>query len=71
MSDSDFGDMVKQIVEDLAQDVLDRGDSAGDEPRVVQAPVKSKARVEPRVVRVAARFSDGGGSLDRRIGDTD
>ena len=35
------------------------------------SPIRRKARVEPRVVRVAARFSDGGGSLDRRAGDTD
>ena len=71
MSDSDFGDMVKKIVEDLAQDAIDQSYRAGDEPRVVQAAVKGKARVEPRVVRVAARFADGGGSLDRRMGDTD
>ena len=71
MWDSDFGDMVKKIVEDLAQDAIDQSDRAGDEPRVVQAAVKGKARVEPRVVRVAARFADGGGSLDRRMGDTD
>ena len=71
MSDSDFGDMVKKIVEDLAQDAIDKSDGAKDEPRVVKAAVKGKARVEPRMVRVAARFADGGGSLDRRMGDTD
>ena len=35
-----------------------------------KATVKGKARVEPRVVRVAAKFANGGGSLDRRRGDT-
>ena len=71
MSDSEFGDMVKKIVEDLAMDKIDKSDRAEDDPRAVKATVKGKARVEPRVVRVAARFADGGGSLDRRMGDTD
>ena len=71
MSDYEFGDMVKKIVKDLAQDVIDESDRAEDEPRAVKATVKGKARVEPRVVRVAARFADSGGSLDRRMGDTD
>ena len=71
MSDSEFGNMVKSIVEDLAMDATDRADRADDGPRTVKATVKGKARVEPRVVRVAAWFADGGGSLDCRRGDTD
>ena len=67
MSDIEFGNMVKSIVEDLAMDATDR---ANDGPTTVKATVKGKARVEPRVVRVAARFANGGGSLDCRRGDT-
>ena len=71
MSDTKFGESFKKIVEDLAQEVQDSCGGTEDEPSVVPAPIRRKAKVEPRVVRVAARFSDGGGSLDRRAGDTD
>ena len=39
MSDSEIGNMVKQIVEDLAMDATDRGDRADDGPRTVKATV--------------------------------
>ena len=66
MSDTKFGESIKKIVEDLAEKVQDCCGGTEGEPSVVPAPIRRKARVEPRVVRVAARFGDGGGSLDRR-----
>ena len=60
MLDSEFGESIKNIVEDLAQEVQDRRGGTKDEPIVIPAPIRRKAKVEPRVVHVAARFSDGG-----------
>ena len=71
MSETDFGESIKQIVEESAQDIQDQRVGANDESVVDQTPIRRRARVEPRVVRVAAKFSDVGGSLDRRAGDTD
>ena len=71
MSETDFGDSIKQIVEELAQGIQDQCVVADDESVADQTPVRRRARVEPRVVCVAARFGNVGGSLDRRAGDTD
>ena len=71
MCETNLGESIKQIVEELAQDIQDQCGGADDEPVVDQAPIRRRARVEPCVVRVAGRLSYVGGSLDRRAGDTD
>ena len=76
MAETDFGDSIKQIVEEIAQGIQDQSTAAesaaaDSESAADQTPVRRRARVEPRVVRVAAMFGDVGGSLDRRARDTD
>ena len=62
-------------MEDIVSGICDKGhdravtadsESAGD-----HTPVRRKACIAPRVVKVAARFGNVGGSLDRRSGLTD
>ena len=75
MAETDFGDSIKEIVEDIAagihDKVQDQTATADSESAADQTPVRRKARIAPRVVRVAARFGSVGGSLDRRSGHTD
>ena len=75
MSEEGFEDSIREIVEDIVSGICDKGhdravtadsESAGD-----HTPVRRKARIAPRVVKVAARFGNVGGSLDRRSGLTD
>ena len=65
MSDEEFGNMVKSIVEDLAVDAVARASDGSDGGK---APSKGRAKGDARVVHCAARFSDEGGSLDCRRG---
>ena len=75
MAEKDFGDSIKEIVEDLAAGIHDRDQdqtaTADSESAADHTPVRRKARIVPCVVRVAARFGTVGGSLDRRSGLTD
>ena len=73
MAETDFGDSIKQIVEEIAQGIHDKDQraAADSESAADHTPVRRKARIAPRVERVAARFDTEGGSLDRRSGLTD
>ena len=75
MAETDFGDSIKQIVEEIASGIHDKDQgAAADSESAADAdhtPVRRRACIAPRVVRVAARFGDVGGSLDRRSGLTD
>ena len=60
MAETDFGDSIKQIVEEIASEIHDKDQSAAaDSESAADAdhtPVRRRARIVPRVVRVAARF---------------
>ena len=60
MAEKDFGDSIKEIVEDLAAGIHDRDQdqtaTADSESAADQTPVRRKARIAPHVVRVAARL---------------
>ena len=73
MAETDFGDSIKQIVEEIASGIHDKDQrgAADSESTADHTPVRRRARIAPRVVRVAARFGNVGGSLDRRSGLTD
>ena len=75
MAEENFGDFIKEIVEDLAAGIDDRDHdrtvTADSESAADHTPIRRKARIAPRVVRVAARFETVGDSLDRRSGLTD
>ena len=75
MSEEGFEGSIWEIVDDIVSNVEDRvpdhvGASGGSDSvsAGVHTPVRRRARIAPRVVKVAARFNNIGGSLDRRSG---
>ena len=74
MSKEGFEGSIRELVDDIISDVEDRvpdhvGASGSDGVSAgVNTSVRRRARIAPRVVKVAARFNNSGGLLDRRSG---
>ena len=71
MAKEGFEDSIRKIVEDIVSGICDKGhdraitadsESAGD-----HTPVRRRACIAPRVVKVAARFGNVGGIYGIRI----
>ena len=75
MSEEGFEGSLREIVDDIISDVEDRvpdhvGASGGSDSisAGVHTPVRRRARIAPRVMKVAVRFKNAGRSLDRHSG---